>query len=73
MKLETVIFYDVAGYQRNGVNEDFYHSFRPDDVTCMEHRVEAIYQATVPELREEFKRTFMDNWIDGRSFVLISY
>lgn len=24
-------------------------------------------------LREDFKRTFMDNWIDGRGFVIISY
>ena len=28
---------------------------------------------TAPELRNDFKRTFMDNWIDGRSFVIISY
>lgn len=73
MKTETVIFYDVVGYQRNGVSEEFYHYFRPDDVTCLEHRVEGIYQTTVPELREDFKRTFMDNWIDGRSFVIVSY
>ena len=73
MKTETVIFYDVAGYQRNGVSEEFYYHFRPDDVTCLQHRVEGIYQSTIPEMRENFKRTFMDNWIEGRSFVLISY
>jgi len=28
---------------------------------------------TAPQLRNDFKRTFMDNWIDGRSFVIISY
>jgi len=73
MKAETVIFYDLAGYQRNGVSEEFYRRFRPDDVTCLEDRVEGIYQMTAPELRAEFKRTFMDNWVDGRSFVIISY
>jgi len=73
MKTETVIFYDVVGYQRNGVSEDFYYHFRPDDVTCLDHRVEGIYQSTIPEARENFKRTFMDHWIDGRSFVIISY
>jgi hypothetical protein len=25
----------------NGVSEDSYHAFRPDDLTCMEHLVEA--------------------------------
>ena len=73
MKTETVIFYDVVAYQRNGVSEDFYYHFRPDDVTCLEHRVEGIYQSTNLEARENFKRTFMDNWIEGRSFVIISY
>jgi hypothetical protein len=73
MKTETVIFYDVAGYQRNGVSDEFYHHFRPDEVTCLEHRVYAIYQSTIPEAREDFKRKFLDNWIEGRSFVLISY
>ncbi len=73
MKSETVIFYDLAGYQRNGVSDEFYHCFRPDDVTCLEHRVDGIYQMTAPEARQDFKRTFMDNWIDGRSFVIISY
>jgi hypothetical protein len=73
MKTETVIFYDVVGYQRNGVSEEFYHHFRPDDVTCLEHRVEGIYQSTIPEMRANFKRTFMDNWMEGRSLVLISY
>lgn len=73
MKSETVIFYDLVGYQRNGVSREFYHYFRPDDVTCLEDRIKAIYQTTAPEIRENFKRTFMDNWIDGRSFVIISY
>jgi hypothetical protein len=73
MKSENVIFYDLVGYQRNSVSEEFYHYFRPDDVTCLEHRVEGIYQATAPELRENFKRNFINNWIDGRSFVIISY
>ncbi|MBX9773802.1 MAG: hypothetical protein K2Y71_05255 [Xanthobacteraceae bacterium] len=73
MKSENVVFYDIVGYQRNGVSDDFYQCFRPDDVTCLENRVEGIYQMTAPELREEFKRTFMNNWIDGRSFVIISY
>jgi hypothetical protein len=73
MKTETVIFYDVVGYQRNGVSQEFYHHFRPDDVTCLEYRVEAIYQSASSDLRESFKRNFMDNWIDGRSFLIISY
>jgi hypothetical protein len=73
MKTETVIFYDVVGYQRNGVSEEFYCHFRPDDVTCLEHRVEGIYQNANPEARENFKRTFMDNWIEGRSFIVVSY
>jgi hypothetical protein len=73
MKSETAVFYDLVGYQRNGVSDDFYRCFRPDDVTCLEHRVEGVYQMTAPELRKDFKRTFMDNWIDGRSFVIISY
>jgi hypothetical protein len=73
MKSETVIFYDLVGYHRNGVSNDFYHSFRPDDATCLKDRVERIHQMTVPEAREGFKRSFIDNWIDGRSFVIISY
>jgi len=73
MKSENVIFYDIVGYQRNGVSDEFYRCFRPDDVTCLEHRVEGICQMTAVELRNDFKRTFMDNWIDGRSFVIISY
>jgi hypothetical protein len=73
MKSETVVFYDLVGYQRKGVSDDFYSCFRPDDVICLEHRVEGIYQMTDPELRKDFKRAFMDNWIDGRSFVIISY
>jgi hypothetical protein len=73
MKSETVIFYDVVGYHRNGVSNEFYECFRPDDVTCLEHRVEGIYRMVVPEACEDFKRTFMDNWIDDRSFVIISY
>jgi hypothetical protein len=35
--------------------------------------VEGIYQSAIPEVRENFKRTFMDNWIEGRSLVLVSY
>jgi hypothetical protein len=73
MKSENVIFYDVVGYQRNGVSDEFYRCFQPDDVTCLEHRVEGVYQMTAPGLRENFKNTFMDNWIVGRSFVIISY
>jgi hypothetical protein len=70
---KTVIFYGLVGYQRNGVSDEFHHHFRSDDVTCLEHRVEAIYQMTAAELRNDFKRTFMHNWIDDRSFVIISY
>jgi hypothetical protein len=73
MKSEKVIFYDIVGYQRNGVSGEFYNCFRPDDVTCLEHRIEGIYQMTDPQLRDQFKRTFMDNWIEGRSFVIVSY
>jgi hypothetical protein len=73
MKAENVIFYDTVGYQHNGVSDEFYHCFNSDDVTCLEHQVEGIYQMTDPALREEFKRTFMDNWIVGRSFVIVSY
>jgi hypothetical protein len=35
--------------------------------------VEGIYQSTIPELRDDFKRTFIDNWIENRSFVIVSY
>jgi hypothetical protein len=73
MRSETVIFYDIVGYQQHGVSEEFYERFRPDDVTCLAPQVESIYQLTDPELRAGFKRDFMDNWIDGRSFVIISY
>jgi hypothetical protein len=73
MKRETVVFYEPAGYQRNGVSDAFYHQFPPDDVTCSRERVEMIYDATLPESRDGFKRQFLDNWDRDRSFVLISY
>jgi hypothetical protein len=73
MKTETVIFYDVAGYQRGGVSDEFYRHFRPDDVTCVKDHAYAIYQSAIPEAQQNFKRNFLDNWIEGRSFVLISY
>jgi hypothetical protein len=73
MKKETVIFFETAGYQRNSVSQAFYHEFAPDDATCSISRVKTIYEATLPEAREHFKRDFLDCWEDGRSFVMISY
>lgn len=73
MKKETVVFFENAGYQRNSVSQTFYQVFAPDDATCSMERVNAIYEATLPEAREHFKRNFIDSWEDGRSFVVISY
>jgi hypothetical protein len=73
MKVETVVFNDTVGYQRNGVADAFYRTFKPDDVTCLRQRVETIYEVTEPKLRDQFKRVFLDNWDEGRSFVLISW
>ncbi len=72
-KSDAVVFFDRAGHQQNGVAEEFYREFRPDDLTCSRERVERIYELTLPEFRDEFKRTFLDNWEEGRSFVLISW
>lgn len=73
MKTETVVFYDLAGYQRNSVSDEFYQRFLPDDVTCDRNRAVELHRMTAIEAQDEFKRNFLDNWVDDRSFIIVSY
>jgi hypothetical protein len=72
-QIDKAIPYVEVGYQRKSVSGQFYEEFNGWEVITDKARVERIYQLTEDFAQANFKKTFLDNWEDGVSFVVIWY
>lgn len=62
-----------VGYQRKSVFGAFYDEFEGWEFVTDKSRVERIYALTHPDYQPAFKQNFLDNWEEGRSFVIVWY
>ncbi|MET3877750.1 hypothetical protein [Chitinophaga sp. OAE865] len=72
-----VIYYQEAGYQRKGMNREFYSDFgncqlyfTKEDVCNAERYLDTDYR---PDLAEHFKTFFIDNFVEGESVFFPSW
>lgn len=72
-RVDKALPYIEAGYQRKSVLGEFYDEFAAWEIITDRARVERIHALTVPEVQEHFKQEFLDNWEEGRSFVIVWY
>lgn len=72
-RTDRVIPYVEIGYQRKSVSPAFYDEFEGWEVITDRARVERIGALTDPQEQGAFNRNFLDNWEDGRSFVVVWY
>ena len=68
-----VLYVRRVGYQRKGMERGFYDRYPPDLVTVDRRIVEAMYDLTQPDAREQFSTSFLDNWDEDRSLVVVSF
>lgn len=78
-KKEKVIYSEEIGYQRKGMNRKFYEDFnncklylRKEDVLKASQYLD-IDDKMRPTLRQDFKESFIDNFIEGESIFLASW
>ena len=72
-RLDDVVYVAPAGYQRKNVVDDFFRVFPPDWAFAERRYAERIFELTVPEAQQDFRRNFLDNWDERHSLVVISW
>lgn len=74
--IDQIFIGDEIGYQRKGLNGDFYSEFTKDDITVVKRdRLEYIYQnyCNDKEVQEHFKAVILDQFVEGEMFVFFSW
>lgn len=72
-RLDQVLQASEIGYQRKGVESEFFREFESWEVITDLARVERILELCLADRRKTFRRDFLDNWDDERSFVIVWY
>ena len=85
-EVHTGIYYEEAGYQRKGMNEQFSDRFYSDPIYCYTQKEDFEFALScvdyywtsdtaeeVDQRKKDFKRDFVDSYETGRSFMLVSY
>jgi hypothetical protein len=70
---QDVLFGDVIGYQRGGVDDAFYQHFRPDEFFSDKTRFAQLIASILPDCRAEFRKSFIETWDDKTCAIIISY
>ncbi len=77
---DNVIYFESKGYQRKGMSGKFYSDFGNDklyfdlqSVIKAYQYLEADHISTLTELRENFQKNFIDNFVEGESIFHISW
>jgi hypothetical protein len=75
-----VLFWEIKGYQRKGMNANFYKDFINDENY---YDIKTVYEAALylqptwgnsgEELEKSFKASFIDNFIEGESIFFASW
>jgi len=87
IKSQKGFYYEEAGYQRKGVNDEFWKHFDPEsDIYCYANKEDFEYaykcidkywesdtEAIVQKRKNDFKLNFIDNYEFGESYLAISY
>jgi hypothetical protein len=79
-EIKKVIYFHEVGYQRKGMKASFYKDFKNDseyfDLESL-HRaysyLEADHISSLQELKQNFQKNFIDNFIVGESIFTISW
>ena len=81
------LYFECVGYQRKGMNDEFWKHFSNNDdfyyyteledfqyaYNCIDKYWESDTSETIIKRKDEFRRTFLDNFQYGISFLGISY
>ncbi len=72
-KVDDVVYAERVGYQRQDVVEQFFGEFPPDGIYADRAYAERIFELTIPEAQPAFRSSFLDNWDESRSLVVVSW
>ncbi|MDI3562363.1 hypothetical protein [Bradyrhizobium sp. Arg816] len=72
-RLEDVVYTKQIGYQRNAVADAFFNEFLPDGMFVEKSYAQRIFELTIAEAQQDFRTSFLDNWDDQRSLVVVSW
>lgn len=74
---EPALFGNEIGYQRKGLNGDFYNEWDPNDdyLVVDKERIQYVYDHYIDdeETKEYFKREILDPFVEGETFAIFSW
>lgn len=78
--IEKGMYFDSKGYQRKGMQKEFYSDFKNDGIYFDLPSVVKAYGylvadhiSTLTELQLNFQQKFIDNFIEGESVFIVSW
>lgn len=66
-------WYQELSYQRKGVLKSFYDKYKPDEFLFHKNDLQILMELILPELRESFRKEFIDKFEEDRNFIMMSY
>lgn len=71
--IEEVYYYSEISYQRKGVTRDFYKNLENDKCLVTREELEQVWAFVAIEMKESLQVNFMDKFVPGQTFVIISW
>ena len=68
-----VLYYTEISYQRKGIVSEFYSHFSTDMFITNEDDVKRIKEFVLSDLQDSYEENFIQKFVFGSTFVLISY
>lgn len=70
---DEVYYYSEISYQRKGVTKEFFEKVQNDKCLVNKKDVEILIGFIDKNLRNSFKRDFLDKFVDGQTFLIVSW